>query len=72
MKGWRGAAEGDPTAPQPLPAATVVDVGAIAGLGWACVEQNTAWGAGIHGCDPARVPAVLQRTSLKLDNKGRR
>ncbi|UOD29243.1 ATP-grasp domain-containing protein [Massilia violaceinigra] len=55
-----------------LPAATVVDVGTIAGLGWACVEQNAAWGAGIYGCDPAQVLEVLQRASIKLDNKDRR
>lgn len=48
-----------------LPDATVVDVGIIAGLGWACVEQNAAWGAGIYGCDPAQVLAVLQRASIK-------
>lgn len=48
-----------------LPDATVVDVGTIAGLGWACVEQNAAWGAGIYGCDPAHVLAVLQRASVK-------
>lgn len=50
-----------------LPAATVVDVGVIAGLGWACVEQNAAWGAGIYGCDPSHVLAVLQGASVKLD-----
>ncbi|WP_187363092.1 hypothetical protein [Massilia aquatica] len=55
-----------------MPAATVVDAGAIASLGWACVEQNAAWGAGLYGCNPARVLAVLQRASIKLDNKGRR
>lgn len=43
-----------------LPAATVVDVGLIAGAGWACVEQNAAWGAGIYGCDPAIVLEVLR------------
>ncbi|NHZ98450.1 DUF4343 domain-containing protein [Massilia sp. CCM 8734] len=48
-----------------LPAATVVDIGTIAGLGWACVEQNAAWGAGIYGCDPGQVLAVLQRASIR-------
>lgn len=43
-----------------LPKATVVDVGHIAGRGWACVEQNAAWGAGVYGCDPARVLDVLR------------
>ncbi|MFB9243462.1 ATP-grasp domain-containing protein [Massilia antarctica] len=48
-----------------LPAATVVDVGIIDGLGWACVEQNAAWGAGVYGCDAERVLAVLERASIK-------
>ncbi|CUI02772.1 DUF2310 family Zn-ribbon-containing protein [Massilia antarctica] len=48
-----------------LPAASVVDVGIIDGLGWACVEQNAAWGAGIYGCDAERVLAVLARASVK-------
>ncbi|KPF67147.1 hypothetical protein IP84_13360 [beta proteobacterium AAP99] len=46
-----------------LPAATVIDVGTIQGKGWACVEQNAAWGAGIYGCDPTAVLRVLQRAS---------
>ena len=54
-----------------LPAATVVDVGVIAGLGWACVEQNAAWGAGIYGCDPAQVLAVLQHASVGTDTNNR-
>ena len=46
-----------------LPAATVVDVGTIQGKGWACVEQNAAWGAGIYGCDPTAVLRVVERAS---------
>jgi ATP-grasp domain, R2K clade family 2 len=46
-----------------LPRATVVDVGTIAGAGWACVEQNAAWGAGIYGCEPAAVLDVLEVAS---------
>lgn len=48
-----------------LPRATVVDVGVIGGLGWACVEQNAAWGAGIYGCDPAAVLGVIEHASNK-------
>lgn len=48
-----------------LPEATVVDVGLIEGRGWACVEQNAAWGAGIYGCDPSAVLEVLQSASTK-------
>ncbi|MCA0175793.1 MAG: ATP-grasp domain-containing protein [Proteobacteria bacterium] len=50
-----------------LPTTTVIDVGTIQGKGWACVEQNAAWGAGIYGCDPAAVLRVLQRTSSDAD-----
>jgi hypothetical protein len=44
-----------------VPPAFVLDVGIIAGRGWAVVEANSAWGAGIYGCDPARVLLVLRR-----------
>jgi len=43
-----------------LPRSTVLDVGVIAGRGWAVVEQNAAWGSGIYGCDPVRVLEVLR------------
>lgn len=49
-----------------LPCATVVDIGFIQGKGWACVEQNAAWGAGIYGCDPVAVLDVLMRASTKI------
>ncbi|MBD2538165.1 ATP-grasp domain-containing protein [Coleofasciculus sp. FACHB-SPT36] len=40
--------------------ATVIDVGVIRGRGWAVVEQNAAWGAGLYGCDPIEVLEVLR------------
>ncbi len=40
--------------------ATAIDVGAIKGRGWAVVEQNAAWGAGLYGCDPIEVLEVLR------------
>jgi len=43
-----------------LPRAAVLDVGTISGRGWAVVEQNAAWGAGIYGCDPEQVLEVLR------------
>ncbi|MBI3229101.1 MAG: ATP-grasp domain-containing protein [Burkholderiales bacterium] len=49
----------------PLPDATVVDVGVIAGRGWACVEKNAAWGAGMYGCEPRLVLEVIQHTVQK-------
>lgn len=46
------------------PPAFVMDVGRIAGRGWAVVEANPAWGSGIYGCDPVHVLPVLQRACL--------
>lgn len=43
-----------------LPHAVVVDVGFIADRGWAVIEFNAAWGAGLNGCNAAKVlPAIL-------------
>ncbi len=48
-----------------LPSAVVLDVGQIAGTGWAIIEANGAWGSGIYGCSPEGVLAVLRRATLK-------
>ena len=42
-----------------LPAAFVLDVGVIAGAGWAVIEANPAWASGLYGCEPAGVLEVL-------------
>lgn len=43
-----------------LPRAVVVDVGLIDGCGWAVVEFNAAWGAGLNGCEAEKVlPAIV-------------
>lgn len=47
-----------------LPAAIVIDVGLIAGRGWAVIEANGAWGSGIYGCDPAEVFDVVSRATI--------
>jgi len=49
-----------------LPTATVLDVGVIVGRGWAVVEQNAAWGAGIYGCDPEQALAVIRCATVPL------
>ena len=49
-----------------FPRAAVLDVGVIAGRGWAVVEQNAAWGSGIYGCDPAEVLEVLRHAAVPL------
>ena len=47
-----------------LPRAVVVDVGEIEGKGWAVVEANGAWGAGIYGCDPRLVLDVIRHCTI--------
>lgn len=47
-----------------IPAAIVIDVGVIQGRGWAVVEHNAAWGAGLYGCDPAKVLEVLRYATV--------
>lgn len=43
-----------------LPRAVVVDVGFIDARGWAVIEFNAAWGAGLNGCDADKVlPAIV-------------
>ncbi len=49
-----------------LPRTAVLDVGVIAGKGWAVVEQNSAWGSGIYGCDPRAVLEVLRFASVDI------
>jgi hypothetical protein len=43
-----------------IPSATVIDVGVIRERGWAVIEQNAAWGAGLYGCDPVQALEVLR------------
>jgi hypothetical protein len=47
-----------------MPPAVVVDVGCIEGRGWAVVEANPAWAAGLCGCDPTQVLPVLRRATV--------
>lgn len=43
-----------------VPKAVVIDVGIIAGKGWAVIESNAAFASGIYGCDPEKVLGVLR------------
>ncbi|AFY95902.1 ATP-grasp domain-containing protein [Chamaesiphon minutus] len=49
-----------------LPRTAVLDVGVICDRGWAVVEQNAAWGAGLYGCDPVRVLEVLKYAAVQI------
>jgi hypothetical protein len=50
----------------PVPEAVAMDVGVIQNRGWAVIECNAAWGAGIYGCDPVAVLRVLRRACSPL------
>jgi hypothetical protein len=49
-----------------VPAAFVLDVGHMEGRGWGVIEANSAWGAGLYGCDPAVVLDVVRRSCVAL------
>jgi hypothetical protein len=51
------------TMPDELPPAFVIDVGRIDDRGWAVVEFNPVWSAGLLGADARQVlPALLRAT----------
>lgn len=37
----------------PVPETCVLDAAYVVDRGWALLEANAAWGAGLNGCDPA-------------------
>jgi len=49
----------------PRPQAFVLDVGIIKRRGWAVVEPNACWGAGIYGCTPSKVLEVLLAATVQ-------
>lgn len=49
------------------PPAFVLDVGLIADRGWAVVEPNECWAAGIYGCNPQAVLPVLTASCVLRD-----
>jgi hypothetical protein len=49
-----------------LPSAYVVDAGYDAQLGWWVMEFNSAWGAGLNGCDPNKVVACIAAATLSV------
>lgn len=50
----------------PIPEAVAMDVGVIQNRGWAVIECNAAFGAGIYGCDPIEVLGVLRRACTPI------
>jgi hypothetical protein len=44
-----------------LPETCVLDVGYIPNRGWAVIEANAAWGAGLNGCIAGKVIGAIER-----------
>jgi len=65
-QGARFAARVASDADVPARGGWVLDVGRIAGMGWAVVEANPAWGSGLYGCDPSRVLDVLRAACIRI------
>jgi hypothetical protein len=47
-----------------LPKTCVIDVGYQLSKGWALVEANATWGAGLNGCDPLGVARCIAKATL--------
>ncbi len=47
-----------------LPKTCVIDVGHIDGRGWALIEANATWGAGLNGCDPQGAAICISHATV--------
>ncbi|NUM32976.1 MAG: ATP-grasp domain-containing protein [Candidatus Brocadiae bacterium] len=48
------------------PPSFTLDIGIIKSEGWAVVECNEAWAAGIYSCDPVKVLKALLKASIPI------
>jgi hypothetical protein len=48
----------------PLPRTCVLDAAWVEGRGWALLEANAAWGAGLNGCDAAEAACCIASATL--------
>ncbi|HSI84219.1 MAG TPA: ATP-grasp domain-containing protein [Candidatus Methylacidiphilales bacterium] len=48
-----------------LPPACVVDIGLIEGKGWAVIEANPCWGAGLYGCEVFAALQTIRRAVFR-------
>ncbi|MBU6954400.1 ATP-grasp domain-containing protein [Hahella sp. HN01] len=49
-----------------LPTTCVIDIGYIPQRGWAIIEANAAWGAGLNGCRAEKVLPCIEAATRKL------
>ena len=52
-----------------LPPVVVLDIGKIAGKGWAVVEANPSWASGLYGCDPKQTLIALSLATVPGDTQ---
>ncbi|MCP3135990.1 ATP-grasp domain-containing protein [Pyxidicoccus xibeiensis] len=48
----------------PLPRTCVLDVALVEGRGWALLEANAAWGAGLNGCDASGAARCIAEATV--------
>lgn len=49
-----------------IPATCVIDIGYVVERGWAVIEANDTWGAGLNGCDPlAAAMCIAEATKVE-------
>ncbi|MFP2957859.1 ATP-grasp domain-containing protein [Myxococcus sp. 1LA] len=53
-----------------LPRTCVLDAAWVEGRGWALLEANAAWGAGLNGCDAAAAARCLAVATTRLGTAG--
>ncbi|GGJ18745.1 hypothetical protein GCM10008938_01030 [Deinococcus roseus] len=51
-----------------LPETCTADFGFIPERGWALIELNPTWGAGLNGCDPGAVSLCLEHACFPIQN----
>ncbi|WLQ17374.1 ATP-grasp domain-containing protein [Hahella aquimaris] len=49
-----------------LPATCVIDIGYIPQRGWATIEANAAWGAGLNGCRAEKVLPCIEAATRQV------
>jgi len=49
-----------------IPNSLVLDVGFISRRGWAVIEANAAWGAGLNGCDATKAVWSIANASKRI------
>ncbi|MDY7226164.1 ATP-grasp domain-containing protein [Hyalangium rubrum] len=52
----------------PLPRTCVLDAALVEGQGWALLEANATWGAGLNGCEPMEAASCIAAATSAMPN----